>query len=123
MNNQDYFRTVRLLILISIISFLCFAMMLNSGIDSWGISENLIKAYSERELNSNLTISIVIFLLFVISYIMLSIFLWWLYSLITVNIDLSSALLSITQALNEYTFVSAAVLTWAYNKNIKNVAN
>lgn len=133
MNTQDYIRMVRLLISISIIGFVCFALILNTGMDSWGIPENLIKAYSEMESNSNLAMCIPIFGLYIISYIMLwqlkmqgvylsliSILLWWLYSFITLNIELSSAPLVITQALNEYTFVSAAVLTWVYNKNIKN---
>lgn len=133
MNTQDYIRMVRLLISISIIGFVCFALILNTGMESWGIPENLIKAYSEMESNSYLAICIPIFGLYIISYVMLwqlkmqgvylsliSILLWWIYSFITLNIELSSAPLVITQALNEYTFVSAAVLTWVYNKNIKN---
>jgi hypothetical protein len=129
MNNTDYIKAVRLLILVSIISFLCFALMLSFGLDTWGMTEYLIKAYSERKLNGNLVIAIAIFLLDAVSYIYLwqlkirgvylyfiSTVLWWLYLLITVQIDLSSAPLTIAQAINEYTFVSAVVLTWAYNK-------
>lgn len=141
MKNSDYIKVVRLLVLISIITFLCFAVMLAFGVDNLGVPESLInsyKAYSEQNINVNLVVTqlvidIAIFFLFLISYIyvwqlkiygvylfFIATILWWLRLLLIVNVDLTSSILTIVMRLSEYTYISAVVLTWVYNKNIRN---
>jgi hypothetical protein len=141
MKNSDYIKVVRLLILISVISNFCYAIMLAFEINNWGIPESLInayKSYNEKSISFNLAITIflsdiAILLLFLISYIylwqlkiygvylfLISTILFWLRLLLTANIDLTSSFQVILSELAAYTYVAAVVLTWIYNKNIRN---